>query len=100
MSQWKEAIFFRHPEVVSGVILMVVCIDNNLRMECIQEFQESISTVSESRIDQQPIDKKGVNLKERKARKTADHSNRIHRTIRHKMHRNPIHVLLVVYPIN
>jgi hypothetical protein len=75
MSQWKEAILFRHPEVVPGVILMVVCVDNNLGMECIQEFQESISTASESRIDQQPIHKKGINLKKRKARKPADHSN-------------------------
>jgi hypothetical protein len=56
--------------------------------------------VSESRIDQQPIYEKGINLKEREARKLADHSNRIHRTIRQKTHRNPIHVLLVVYPIN
>jgi hypothetical protein len=79
---------------------MVVCIDNNLGMECIQKFQESISTVSESRIDQQPIYEKGINLKKREARKPADHSNRIHRALWHKMHRNPVHVLLVVYPIN
>jgi hypothetical protein len=73
MRQWKEAILFRHPEVVPGVILMVVRIDNDLGMECIQEFQESISTVSESRIDQQPIYKKGINLKKREAQELARH---------------------------
>lgn len=65
MRQWKEAMLFRNPEVVPGVILMVVCIDNDLGMECIQEFHKSISTVGEPRIDQQPINKKGINLEKR-----------------------------------
>ncbi len=91
MGEWKKAILFRHPEIVPGVILVVVGIDNDRGMECIQEFEKSISTVSESRIDQQPVYKKGINLKKREARKQADHSNRIHGTLRHKMHRNPIH---------
>src|SRR4030043_815010 len=96
MRQRKEAVLFRHPEVVPGVILMVVCIDNGLGMECIQKFHKSISTAGESCIDQQPIYKKGINLKKREARKPADHSNRNHRTLRYQMYRNPIHVLLDV----
>ena len=75
MSEWEKAVLSRHPEVVPGVILMVVCVDNDLGMECIQEFQESISTVSEPRVDPQPIYKKGINLEKREARKPADHSN-------------------------
>src|SRR5512139_1099807 len=96
MSERKEAVLSRHPEVVPGVILMVMCIDNDLGMKCIHEFQEADSTAGESRIDQQPIDEKGINLKKREARKPADHSNRIYRAIQHQMHRNPVHVLLDV----
>jgi hypothetical protein len=33
MSQWKEPIFFPYPEVVAGMIFMVMCVNNDLGME-------------------------------------------------------------------
>jgi hypothetical protein len=35
MGQRKEAIFFSDPEVVAGVILMVMRIDNGIEMKCV-----------------------------------------------------------------
>jgi len=64
MSKRKEAILLGDPEVVPRVILVVMRIDNGLRMEFVQQFQKSISTVSEPCIDQQPIDKKGIDLEQ------------------------------------
>jgi hypothetical protein len=64
MSEWEEAIFFCDPEVVSSVIFMVMCVDHDLGTKSIDELQESIPPVDESCIDQQSIDKKGVNLEE------------------------------------
>jgi hypothetical protein len=52
MSQWKEPILFSYPEVVAGVILMVMSIDNDLGMQGIADFQKSISTKGGARIDQ------------------------------------------------
>jgi hypothetical protein len=65
MGERKEAILLRHPEVVPGVILVVMRIDNDLGTERVQQLQESISTVSEPRIDQQSIYKKGIHLEKR-----------------------------------
>jgi len=65
MSERKEAILLRHPEVVPGVILMVMRIDNGLGTERVQQFQKSISTVSKPCIDQQSMYKKGINLEKR-----------------------------------
>jgi len=65
MSQWKETILLCYPEVVARVILMVMGIDNDFWMKCIADFQKSISTMNKPRIDQQPINKKGMDLEKR-----------------------------------
>jgi hypothetical protein len=62
MSQWKKSILFSYPEVIAGVILMVMRIDNDLGMQGIEDFHKSISTKGGARIDQEPINKKGINL--------------------------------------
>jgi hypothetical protein len=81
MGQRKKAILFSNPEVVAGVILMMVSVDNGIGMKSVQESQKSISTKGEARINQQPINKKGVDLVNRKTQKSTGHSNRLHGTI-------------------
>jgi hypothetical protein len=66
MGQGKETILFLNREVVAGVILMVMSIDNKFRMKGIQELQKSIPTKGKTRIDQESIDKKGIDLVNRK----------------------------------
>jgi hypothetical protein len=58
MSEWKETIILSDPEIVSRMILMMMCIDDGIGTKDFKELQESIPSVSESRINQQPIDKK------------------------------------------
>ena len=67
MSQGEEVILLPNRKVVAGVILMVMSIDNGMRMKFVYEFQKSISAKSEARIDQEPINKKGIHLIKRKA---------------------------------
>jgi hypothetical protein len=73
MSEWKEAILFRQPEIVPRVIFVVMRIDNDLGMERVTQFQKSISTVTEPRIDQQPVNKKGMNFEKRNPQETTIH---------------------------
>jgi hypothetical protein len=52
MSEWKETIILSDPEIVSRMILMMMCIDNGIGTKDFKELQESIPSVSESRINQ------------------------------------------------
>jgi hypothetical protein len=63
MGQWKKAIPFCNPEVIASVILMMMCVDHSVGMECIAEFQKFISTVGEPCIDEESVDKKCINFK-------------------------------------
>jgi hypothetical protein len=96
MGKRQKAVFPGHPKVVTRMIFMVVRVDDEGGAEDITEFQEFFPPVNETRVDEQAIDEKGMNPKKTEARKPADHANRIHGTPWHAMHRNPIHVLLVL----
>jgi len=67
MSQGQEAILFSNPEIVAGVILVMMGIDNDLGMKCLQELHKPISAKGKARIDQKPINKKGMYLVKGKA---------------------------------
>jgi hypothetical protein len=81
MSEGEEAILLRQPEVVPGVILVVMRIDNDLGTERVQQFQKFISTVSEPCIDQQSIYKKGINLEKRDPQEPTGHPDGNDRTL-------------------
>jgi hypothetical protein len=52
MGQRKKAILFSNPEVVAGVILMVMSIDHSFGMEFVAKFQKSFPAAGEPGIDQ------------------------------------------------
>ena len=56
------------------MILMMMRVDHDGGTEAIAEFHESSSSVGESGVDQQAIDKKGVNLEKRDAQDSSGHS--------------------------
>ena len=101
MTQRQEAIFFSNPEVIAGVILMMMRIDNEIRTKRVQEFQKFLPTKGEACVDQESVNKKGIHLVKGKTQKLTGHSNRIDKTIGFKMDRQSIHALpcLMITPL-
>ena len=94
MGKREETILLPYPEVVARVILMVMGIDHSFRMELAAKFQESFPAVGESGVDQQPVDKKGMDLVKGKTKKSTGHSNRLHRALWFNVQGKSIHVAL------
>jgi hypothetical protein len=63
MGQRQKTVFPGHPKVVTRMIFMVVRVDHEGGAKDITKFQEFFPSVNESRVDEQTIDKKGMNLK-------------------------------------
>jgi hypothetical protein len=93
MSQREKSIPFCNPEVVPRMIFMVVCIHDDFRTKCIAEFKESIPAMDKAGIDQQPINKEGMNLEKGKTQETAGHLNGGDRVTLPQANRDSIHTL-------
>ncbi len=73
MGQGKKPELLPYPEIVAGMVLMVMGVYYGVRPKGAAKFQESVLPVDETRIDQKPIDKEGMNLKKGKAEERAGH---------------------------
>jgi hypothetical protein len=69
------------PEVITGVVLVVMGIDNRVKgVKPFTEFQKSEPAIRKPGVNEKPIDEKGINLKKGQAHKTTCHSNQTDRS--------------------
>ena len=92
MSQRQEPKLLHHPEIVAGMVLVVMGVYYRVRSKGAAKFQESVLPVDETRIDQKPIDKEGMNLKKGEAEKRAGHFDGRDRAVFLEADRYSLHV--------
>jgi hypothetical protein len=92
MGQRKEPEPLPHPEIVAGMVLVVMGVYDDVRLKGTANFQESVSPVDETRIDQKPVDKEGMNLKKWDAEERAGHFDGSDRAVFLEADRYSLHV--------
>ena len=67
MSHRKKTKLLNDPEVITRVIFMVVGIDHSLGIELIAKLHEFVLPMNKARVDEQTVDKKGMDPVKRDA---------------------------------
>jgi hypothetical protein len=91
MGQRKEPKLLHYPEIIAGMVLVMMSVYHGVGPKGIANLQESVSPVDETRIDQKSVNKEGMNLKKGKAEERGGHFDGGNRTVFFDADRYSIH---------